>query len=235
MAIRPRTAMAPKVPQKMTLRCVCLRQVAGDQADDEGIVARQHQVDQDDGEQGRQEGGRKEFRLHDKSPTKGRTEARRLSSELDAAPCRSRGCGAERRTFCASAPPPAARRGRRRAGRRRAGAAAGARSRSASTENSPPRSNRPNSQAGLAEQRRIDGIAERHQDHEDHHRGHEQLAAGRGGPHGVVGAIGMADQQHDLADYLRCRGVAISEQTSVVGHLRLELQPPQAQRIADRR
>jgi hypothetical protein len=49
----------------------------------------------------------------------------------------------------------------------------------------------------LAEQRRIDGVAERGHDHADHHRGHEQLAADGRRPDGVVGAVRMADQQHD--------------------------------------
>ena len=56
-------------------------------------------------------------------------------------------------------------------------------------------------QARLAEQRRIDGVAERSEDHADHHRGHEQLAADGRRPDGVVGAVRVADQQHDRVHY----------------------------------
>ena len=60
-----------------------LGQVARDQADDQGVVARQHEVDQDNGEQGRQEAGRKKFG-HDETPTKKTTEGLgRLRSEFD--------------------------------------------------------------------------------------------------------------------------------------------------------
>jgi hypothetical protein len=41
-----------------------LGQVAGDQADDQGVVARQHEVDQDDSEQRRHEAGRQEVEFH---------------------------------------------------------------------------------------------------------------------------------------------------------------------------
>ena len=71
----------------------------------------------------------------------------------------------------------------------------------ASTENSPPRSKRANSSPASPSQRRIDGVAERRQDHADHDRRNEQLAAGRYGPDGVGGALRAVDQKHGSANF----------------------------------
>ena len=88
-------AMAPKVPQKMTLFWLVLGKIACDQTDDEGIVARQHEVDQDNDEQRREERARKQFEFHE-SLQQQVNEGRRRTLPGEG---RSSVCSASRQSF----------------------------------------------------------------------------------------------------------------------------------------
>src|SRR5262245_33135025 len=177
MAISARTAMAPKVPQKMTLRWVFLGRLRATRpmmralspASTRSIRTMAKRADSEAAEK-----NSANMMISDER----RDEARRLSSELDGhlvdGPARRRAQHVQRKG--AAQPQQAETGGEQPAGeqefqqmpvahRQHGGLAA--------------QVEQAEFQAGLAEQRRIDGVGKRDEDHQDNHRSHKQLAAGR--------------------------------------------------------